>query len=201
MIGLDDPSGRRRWLRQLRRKPWVVYSKHPFAGPRKLLDYLGRYTHRAAISNHRILDCRDGRVRFHYRDRRDGDRRKITRLPAEEFLRRFLAHVLPDGFMRIRHYGLLANRGKRQRLDHVRRLLGRRDPAAADSPPQTAADWMRLLLGIDVDRCPACGEPLQRESLPPTVSPSPASVQHALATHTAVRGPPARDAPSTGLWT
>jgi hypothetical protein len=200
-IELDDPAGRRRWSRQLRRKPWVVYSKPPFAGPRKLLDYLGRYTHRVAISNHRILDCRDGQVRFSYRDRRDGDRRKIARLPAVEFLRRFLIHVLPDGFMRIRHYGLLANRGRRERLDHVRRLLGTRGPAAADSPPQTAADWMRLLLGIDIDRCPACGELLHQESLPPTVSPFPPSVEHPWATDISVRGPPARDAPLSGAPT
>ncbi|MHC4179327.1 MAG: IS91 family transposase [Planctomycetota bacterium] len=200
-IELNDPAGRRRWFRQLHRKPWVVYSKPPFAGPRKLLDYLGRYIHRVAISNHRILDCRHGQVRFLYRDRRDGDRRKIARLPAVEFLRRFLAHVLPDGFMRIRHYGLLANRGRRERLDHVRHLLGTPRPAVADSPPETAADWMRFLLGIDIDRCPACGEMLQRDSLPPTVSPFPPSFQHPLAADTSVRGPPARDAPSIGVFT
>ena len=200
-IELDDPAGRRRWLRQLWRKPWVVYSKPPFAGPRKLLDYLGRYTHRVAISNHRILDCQDGVVRFHYRDRRDGDRRKIARLPAEEFLRRFLLHVLPDGFMRIRHYGLLANRGRRERLDHVRRLLGTRGPAAADPPPQTAADWMRLLLGIDIDRCPACGELLHQEWLPPAVSPFVAWLRLPVAIATPTRGPPAHDALSAGVPT
>lgn len=189
---LADPSDRRRWLRQLHRKPWVVYSKPPFAGPRKLLDYLGRYTHRVAISNHRILDCRDDQVRFSYRDRRDADRRKVARLPAEKFLRRFLIHVLPDGFMRIRHYGLLANRGRRERLDHVRRLLGTRGPAAADPPPRTAADWMRLLLGIDIDRCPACGELLRRDPLPPTAAPFAARLQRLLATETPARGPPAR---------
>jgi hypothetical protein len=194
---LDDPADRRRWLWQLRRKPWVVYSKRPFAGPRRLLDYLGRYTHRVAISNHRILDCRDGQVRFHYRDRRDGDRRKTARLPAEEFLRRFLTHVLPDGFMRIRHYGLLANRGKHQRLDQVRRLLGATEKAVADPPPQTAADWMRLLLGIEPDRCPVCGETLHRQPLLP-VSPPQASSPLPSATATSVRGPPPRAAPSAG---
>ena len=200
LIELDDPTGRHRWLRQLRRKPWVVYSKPPYAGPHKLLDYLGRYTHRVAISNHRILDCRDDQVRFHYRDRRDADRRKIARLPAEEFLRRFLIHVLPDSFMRIRHYGLLANRGRRERLDHVRRLLGTPEPAAAD-PPQTAADWMQLLLGIDIDRCPACGEMLHRESLPPTVSPLRALPHLPVATGAGVRGPPVRDVPLSGVST
>jgi len=111
---LRETAGRCRWFRRLRRKSWVVYTKAPFAGPRKLLDYLGRYTHRVAISNHRLLDCRDGQVRYTYRDRRDGDRRKIDELPAGEFLHRFLQHVLPDGFCRIRHYGLLANCVKRQ---------------------------------------------------------------------------------------
>jgi hypothetical protein len=192
---LDDPTGRRRWLRQLRRKPWVVYSKSPFAGPRKLLDYLGRYTHRVAISNHRILDDRDDQVRFSYRDRRDGDRRKTARLPAEEFLRRFLTHVLPDGFMRIRHYGLLANRGKHERLDRVRRLLGISRQAVADPPPQTAADWMRLLLGVDIDRCPACGEMLHREPLPPTPPFQPSA---RLPSATPARGPPTGAAPSAG---
>jgi hypothetical protein len=195
---LDDPADRRRWLRQLRRKPWVVYSKPPFAGPRKLLDYLGRYTHRVAISNDRILDCRDDQVRFHYRDRRDGDRRKIARLPAEEFLRRFLAHVLPDGFMRIRHYGLLANRGKRERLHHVRRLLGTPRATAGDPPPQTAADWMRVLLDVDIDRCPACGDVLRRDSLPPAVSPFPPRFHLPGAPDTPARGPPPRHVPSAG---
>ena len=105
--------GRRRWLRRLRRNSWVVYSKAPLAGPRKLLDYLGRYTHRVAISNHRLLSCENRQVEFSYRDRADGDRRKTTSLPAEEFIRRFLLHILPPGFMRIRHYGFLANRAKK----------------------------------------------------------------------------------------
>ena len=94
-------------LSKLRHKPWVVYSKAPFAGPQKLLDYLGRYTHRVALSNHRLISCDDGVVRFHYRDRADGDQRKIAALSADEFLRRFLRHVLPKRFLRIRHYGLL----------------------------------------------------------------------------------------------
>jgi len=192
---LDNPASRRRWLRRLRRKSWVVYSKPPFAGPRKLLDYLGRYTHRVAISNHRILDCRGHQVCFHYRDRRDGDRRKTARLPAEEFLRRFLTHVLPDGFRRIRHYGLLANRDRRKRLDDIRRLLGTPQVPAADPQPQTAADWMRLLLGIDIDRCPACGEWLSQEALPPLALPLPASTHQHLATASPSRGPPVRNTP------
>jgi len=189
---LGDPAKRGGWLRRLCRKSWGVYLKRPFAGPRKLVDYLGRYTHRVAISDHRILECRNDQVRFSYRDRNDGDRRKTARLPAEQFLRRFLTHVLPDGFMRIRHYGLLANRGRRQRLDHVRRLLGASGRAVADPPPQTAAEWMLAVLGIDIDRCPVCGEVLQRESLPPLPEPR---ARLPSATAIPVRGPPARTTP------
>ena len=166
---LAQPGPRRRWLRRLRKKPWVVYSQAPFAGPRKLLDYLGRYTHRVAISNHRILACQNGQVRYRYRDRRDGDRLKTDVLPAEEFLRRFLQHVLPDRFLRIRHYGLLANCVKQKHLTRCRQLLGVRPPATADDQPHTAADWMRALLGIDIARCPCCGEQLQRDVLRPSL--------------------------------
>lgn len=163
---------RRRWLRRLRKKPWVVYSQAPFVGPRKLLDYLGRYTHRVAISNHRILSCQAGQVRYHYRDRRDGDRLKTDLLPTEEFIHRFLQHVLPDRFLRIRHYGLLANCVKQKQLTRCRQLLAARPPDAADDQPHTAADWMRVLLGIDITRCPCCGEQLHRDRLPPCL-PSP----------------------------
>lgn len=162
---LAEATARRRWLRRWRKKPWVVYSQAPFAGPRKLLDYLGRYTHRVAIGNHRLLSCEAGQVRYRYRDRRDGDRLKTDVLPAEEFLHRFLRHVLPDRFSRVRHYGLLANRGKRQRLARCRELLGARPPQA-DEQPTTAAEWMHIVLGIDITCCPGCGGQLQRESLP-----------------------------------
>ncbi len=168
---LAQPDGHRRWLRRLRKKPWVVYSQAPFAGPRKLLDYLGRYTHRVAINNHRLVACDDGMVRYRYRDRRDGDRLKTDVLPAEEFIRRFLQHVLPDRFLRIRHYGLLANRAKQKHLATCRQLLGARPPA--NNHPQTAADWMHVLVGIDITRCPCCGEELRREVLPkPSSSPT-----------------------------
>ena len=94
---LNSPQRQRRWLRTLRRKSWNVYSKAPFAGPQKLLDYLGRYTHRVAISNHRLLACENGQVRFAYRDRADGDRKKTASLSVETFIGRFLLHVLPPG--------------------------------------------------------------------------------------------------------
>ena len=166
LIPLGQATLPRRWLRRLRRKRWVVYSKPPFAGPRKLIDYLGRYTHRVAISNHRLLDCRWGRVSFSYRDRRDGDRRKVDDLPADEFLQRYLQHVLPDGFCRVRHYGLLANCVKSRRLAQCRRLLGARASLVVEQPPQTAAQWLAVLLGIDITQCPQCGGRLHRMSFP-----------------------------------
>ena len=186
LVQLGEAAGRRRLLRQWRKKAWCVYSKPPFAGPRKLIDYLGSYTHRVAISNHRLLSCQDGQVTFSYRDRSDGDCRKTRRVPANEFIGRFLKHVLPDRFMRIRHYGLLANRGKRQRLARCRQLLGTPRLAANADAPQKAADWMWQLLGIDITRCPRCGDVLFREQLAPWrgLVPAVASFPHTP------RGPP-----------
>jgi hypothetical protein len=139
----------------LRRPGWVVYSKAPFAGPEKLLHYLGHYTHRVAISNSRLLSCEDGQVVFHYRDRTAGDVRKTMILPADEFLRRFLCHVLPSGFQRIRHYGLLANRGKHDNLTRCRELLS--VPAPEPPAKKTTAEWVLSLWGIDIHLCPKCG--------------------------------------------
>jgi Putative transposase/Transposase zinc-binding domain len=161
----------RNWLSRLRRKSWVVYGKAPFAGAEKLLDYLGRYTQCVALSNHRLLSCDAGQVRFHYRDRSDGDQQKIASLPAAEFIRRFLRHVLPSGFQRIRHYGLLASRSKGKLLARCRDLLH----AAAPKPVEkkNSAAWLLQLLGLDVTRCPQCGHtPLQRTKLLPLCSSS-----------------------------
>jgi hypothetical protein len=159
------PENQRRLVRSLRRKAWVVYSKRPFAGPKKLLDYLGRYTHRVAVSNHRLVSLQDGQVEFTYRDRRDGDRKKRMRLPAREFIHRFLKHVLPSGFMRIRHYGLLANRTKKEALAVCRNLLGAAAPEP--EPKRTLADWILLWTGQDVTRCPVCGHAeLASEAVP-----------------------------------
>jgi len=142
-------------LAQLYAKDWVVYSKPPFGGPAKVLDYLGRYTHRVAISNHRIRSVADGKVTFSYRDRADGDSLKALTLPAEEFIRRFLLHSLPRSFKRIRHFGFLANRAKARDLPRCRQLLG----LPADVPktePVCAREQLRQLTGRDLDRCPAC---------------------------------------------
>ncbi|MCA9266426.1 MAG: transposase, partial [Planctomycetales bacterium] len=154
------PAGKspRALVRRLYRKSWVVYSKPPFAGPAKLLDYLSRYTHRVAISNDRLIRCTRESVEFSYRDRRDGDRRKRTSLPPEQFLRRFFCHVLPERFTRIRHYGFLANRHRGEKLATIRRLLGQRPRQVEEVPP--TLEWLAQLLGIDLSRCPHCGGPL-----------------------------------------
>ena len=122
-----------------------------------MLDYLGRYTHRVALSNDRIRAIEDDHVVFRYRDRTDGDTLKIARIPALAFIGRFLQHVLPDRFMRIRHYGLLSNRAKKQALARCRTLLGQpAEPAPPD--PKSTREWILELTGVDIQRCPACGQ-------------------------------------------
>ena len=141
--------------KQLWEKDWVVYSKKPFAGPEHVLDYIGRYTHRVAISNHRIIALENHRVSFHYRDRKDKNSLKIMTLDADEFIRRFLLHVLPKNFKRIRHFGFLANRSKKQNLKTCRVLLGLSFhlPESTEKTPQ---ELMLQLTGIDVTLCPRC---------------------------------------------
>jgi len=144
----------RELLRSLRQKPWVVYAKRPFAGPDTVVAYLGRYTHRIAISNDRILDFQNDVVRFRWRDYKDANRSKIMTLPASEFLRRFLLHVLPTGFMRIRHYGLLANRHRKAKLERCRELL--RAPEPIQKPAESTSALLERLTGRDLARCPSC---------------------------------------------
>ena len=122
-----------------------------------MLDYLGRYTHRVALSNDRILHVQNGEVTLSYRDRRDGDRKKTITLEAQEFIRRFLLHVLPQGFMRIRHFGFLANRSKKQALARCRKLLDL-DPVLPPSPFLSAKDLLLKIIGVDLSRCPSCHE-------------------------------------------
>jgi hypothetical protein len=144
-------------LAALRQKSWVVYAKPPFAGPESVLRYLGRYTHRVALSNRRILRADGEVVAFRYRDSADDNREKGMELPAHEFIRRFLLHVLPKGFVRIRHSGLLANRSRRPHIARCRALLGAQAPP---SPPatETVCEKLLRLTGIDLRLCPACGE-------------------------------------------
>jgi Putative transposase/Transposase zinc-binding domain len=147
-----------RLLGKLCAKPWIVYAKAPLAGPQQVLNYLGRYTYRIAISNERILDCRDGVVRFRYKDYAHGHARKEMTLSATEFLRRFLLHVLPPGFVRVRHYGLLANRQRTAKLARCREVLsGRLSPALAPRPAESVPERIKRLTGVDITRCPVCG--------------------------------------------
>ncbi len=155
IAALAGPESFKSLLAGLRSKPWVVYAKPPFASPLKVLDYLGRYTHRVAISNHRILDVGSETVTFAYRDRADGNQRKTMKLPAEEFIRRFLLHVLPKGYMRIRHFGFLAGPNRKRDLARCRELLGLE--AQPPEPEKMSTEELVLeLTGIDLTACPCC---------------------------------------------
>jgi hypothetical protein len=134
---------------------WVVYAKRPFAGPQQVLDYVGRYTHRVAISNNRLVSIDDGRVKFHWKDYRDGGQTKTMDLDAEEFIRRFLLHVLPEGFQRIRYYGFLANSCRRKKLALCRHLLGMQSTGTT----ALAKDYRQRyeeLTGRSLLLCPQC---------------------------------------------
>lgn len=145
---LADASRFAALLAQLRATPWVVYAKRPFGGPAQVLQYLGRYTHRIAISNARLVSLTDGVVRFRWKDYADRGRTKLMALGVEEFLRRFLLHVLPRGFVRIRHFGLLANAQRRATIGRARHLL-------ATPPPTTSPADVRAT-DDDPTRCPIC---------------------------------------------
>jgi hypothetical protein len=151
------------WLRALRATEWVVYAKRPFAGPAAVLAYLSRYTHRVAIANSRLVAMDQGQVTFRWKDYRakGRTRHKTMTLAAEEFMRRFLLHVLPSGFHRIRHYGLLANAGRREHLARARELL--QVPAAAPAGTDSADPAAPALPGPSAPTyvCPDCGAPMQ----------------------------------------
>jgi Putative transposase len=144
-------------LRAARGIDWVVYAKPPFGGPKHVLEYLGRYTHRVAIANSRLTGIGDDTVSFRWKDYRHHDRQKIMTLDADEFIRRFLLHVLPDGFQRIRHYGLLGNRARESKLGRCRQLLDAPPPpvpvlAVLDDPH----DRYEALTGRSLRVCPIC---------------------------------------------
>jgi len=151
---LSDPSNFARYLAPLGKIKWVVYAKAPFGGPERVLDYLGRYTHRVAISNNRLLDMQAGQVTFSYKDYKHEQEKKVMSLSADEFLRRFLLHVLPDGFQRIRHYGLLGNRHRAENLARCRELLA--VPAPLPQPKLDYRERCRQRNGQDPLRCPQC---------------------------------------------
>jgi hypothetical protein len=158
---LADPSGFAAHLHPTRQTDWVVYAKPPFAGPHQVLEYVGRYTHRVAIANQRLLDMDDGHVRFRYKNyRADPSQAPQTMtLDALEFIRRFLLHVLPTGFHRMRYYGLLGNRHRTENLARCRHLLGTTSaqPISRETvPPRDYRDRYESLTGVSLRTCPVC---------------------------------------------
>ena len=155
---LQEPGAFARYLAPVRRVEWVVYAKPPFGGPQHVLEYLGRYTHRVALSNNRLVDFVDGKVSFRWKDYRHESRNKVMCLEEQEFIRRFLLHVLPLGFQRIRHYGLLANRHRELKLARCRQLLGEPAPGVKRSDaPLDYRDRYEQLTGKSLRLCPKCG--------------------------------------------
>jgi hypothetical protein len=156
LAGLAEPAAFARRIADMRKIDWVVYAKPPFGGPEQVLAYLGRYTHRVAIANNRLTSIEDGQVAFRWKDYRHHDKAKVMTLAADEFVRRFLLHTLPDGFHRIRHYGFLANGCRAAKLALCRRLLDAPPPP----PPPIDADYReryRRLTGRSLEICPCCG--------------------------------------------
>ena len=155
---LRDPDAFAQLLARLKACQWVVYAKRPFAGPEQVLDYVGRYTHRVAISNNRLHDIDNDQVRFQWKDYRHGDQVKTMTLSADEFIRRFLLHVLPEGFQRIRYYGFLGNRYRQQKLNQCRRLLGMPIPEQHSAAPveQDYRDRYEDLTSHSLRQCPKC---------------------------------------------
>ena len=152
---LCEPKIFAAWLRPLFRQHWVVYLKRPFGGPEYVLQYLGRYTHRVAISNHRLVSFADGQVTFRWRDSAHHNEQKLTTLSQDKFLRRFLLHILPQGFVRIRHFGFLACRRRRTTLPLCFQLLGAAQEALSQEHISSAED------APDLYRCPKCGGPMK----------------------------------------
>jgi hypothetical protein len=155
---LRTPAAFFRHIDLARNTEWVVFAKKPFAGPQQVLQYVARYTHRVAISNDRILNIDDGRVQFRWKDYRNESRQKTMTLAAEEFIRRFLIHVLPEGFQRIRYYGFLANRYRAEKLALCRRLLEmpEPEPSIETADREDYRDRYEHLTGVSLKMCPLC---------------------------------------------
>jgi hypothetical protein len=157
MAPLQEASAFEQFLAPAASAEWVVYAKAPFGGPEQVLEYLGRYTHRVAIANSRLVDFSAGSVAFRWKDYRHDSQPKVMRLPAAEFTRRFLLHVLPSGLQRIRHYGLLANRTRDAKLERCRELLGVAPPAPIEhDPDEDYRDRYLRLTGLSLVDCPVC---------------------------------------------
>lgn len=163
---LSQNSNHQAHIDSLYEKNWVVYTKEPFNNPISVIQYLGRYTHRVAISNQRIIGIKDGKVSFRWKDYTDKNKNKVMVLAGEEFIRRFLLHVLPKQFMKIRHYGILSNRSRKNKLKKCQEILN------VKQEPVVKISWQELLLklkGIDVTVCPSCkkGHMVRKELLMP----------------------------------
>jgi hypothetical protein len=167
LASLGDPLAFSASLQPLRRAEWVVYAKPPFGGPQQVIEYLGRYTHRTAISNERLLAADNGEVTFRWKDYRHQNQLKAMTISAPEFIRRFLGHVLPPGFRRIRHFGFMANCHRQEKLALCRRLLTH--PISELLPQRESCRELLVLLPTESPRCPKCGigEMIRVELLPP----------------------------------
>jgi hypothetical protein len=181
---LVDPEVMERLLDQAVRHDWVVYAKRPFGGPEAVLKYLARYTHRVAISNRRLLHLENGQVTFSWKDYAHGNEQRTMTLEATEFIRRFLLHVLPSGFVKIRYYGFMANRYRKENLARCRVLLGHAPLATIENPPEQTAPMPIAEPSDEAPKvlCPVCREGrmriigrLDRQSGPASapVNPSP----------------------------
>ena len=164
---LESKQNFQQLINSVSKKKWIAYAKRPFAGPQQVLDYLGRYTHRVAISNNRIISIDNGRVTFTYKDRqKDNEIKKMT-LDADEFIRRFLLHVLPKGLIKIRYFGFLAHTNKKKDIPLIRKLI---DPDATlpEKINETISEMMLRLTGIDITCCPVCkkGKMIRIRKLP-----------------------------------
>jgi hypothetical protein len=174
LVPLYDPTAFANYLAPLKRKKWVVYAKPPFGGPHHVLEYLGRYTHRVAISNRRLLTLENGQVSFEWKDYRDAGNSKVMTVSAAEFIRRFLQHVVPSGLQRIRYYGFLANCHRKAKLSLCRQLL-----ATACSQllphPDDCRDFLAALTRSNSRLCPHCGIAIliQLSFFPPCHGPVP----------------------------
>ena len=174
LLSLADPQAFARYLAPLKHKKWVVYAKAPFGGPQHVLEYLGRYTHRVAISNRRLLALHDGQVSFQWKDYRDANRLKVMTVPAEEFIRRFLQHVVPPGLPRIRYYGFLANCHRTAKLTLCRQLLATACSQLLPQPADCRA-WLAALTSTNSRLCPQCGKAIliRLQFFPPSHGPVP----------------------------
>ena len=174
--GLREREAFRAYVEPLRKKEWVVYAKAPFAGAQQVLDYVGRYTHRVAISNNRLLNIEDGHVTFRWKDYRDGDAQKTMTLAAPEFIRRFLLHVLPSGLQRIRYYGWMGNRHREEKLALCRQHLKMEPKPEASDALEASTDYrdrVQALTGLSLSQCPMCrkGHMVTVEQIGRTASP------------------------------